>query len=65
MAKSHPRDRLLERFETIPDPRVNRRQRHVFTGVIVLTRMASRVTATTGWRWSGSRWLGWTGGGPS
>jgi predicted transposase YbfD/YdcC len=39
MAKSHPLDRLLERFETIPDPRVNRRQRHVFTEVIVLTRI--------------------------
>lgn len=37
MAKSHPLDRLLERLETIPDPRVQRQQRHVFAEVIVLT----------------------------
>jgi predicted transposase YbfD/YdcC len=37
MAKSHPLDRLLERFEAIPDPRVNRQQRHGFAEVIVLT----------------------------
>ena len=36
MAKSHPLDRLLERVEAIPDPRVNRQQRHVFAEVIVL-----------------------------
>ena len=37
MAKSHPLDRLLERLEAIPDPRVQRQQRHVFAEVIVLT----------------------------
>ena len=37
MAMSHPLDRLLERFEAIPDPRVQRRQRHGFAEVIVLT----------------------------
>ena len=40
MAKAHPLDQLLERFEAIGDPRVERSQKHAFAEVIVLTIIA-------------------------
>jgi predicted transposase YbfD/YdcC len=40
MATPHPLDRLVERFNTLTDPRVQRQQRHRFSEVVVLTIIA-------------------------